>query len=81
MTTKYTSLEAIRLEKQKAKRQIEQSTRRLKTDLAENYMPPANSLFRNSSNKYMNYVGYAISAYRTATAFRSVFGFFSRKKK
>ncbi|MBQ6749558.1 MAG: hypothetical protein IJR02_02175 [Bacteroidaceae bacterium] len=78
MTTKYTSLEAIRLEKQKAKRQIEQSTRRLKTDLAENYMPPANSLFRNSSNKYMNYVGYAITAYKVFLTLRKAYSFVSK---
>lgn len=78
MTTKYTSLEAIRLEKQKAKRQIEQSTRRLKTDLAENYMPPANSLFRNSSNKYMNYVGYAITAYKVFLTLRKAYRFVSK---
>ena len=78
MTTKYTSLEAIRLEKQKAKRQIEQSTRRLKTDLAENYMPPANSLFRNSSNKYMNYVCYAITAYKVFLTLRKAYSFVSK---
>ena len=77
----YASLQDIRDEKKYAKRQIDNSVNKLKNDVTDYFVYHPEHFFLDSSNKYMNYVGYAISAYRTATAFRSVFGFFSRKKK
>lgn len=78
---KYASLKEIREEKEYAKQQIDYGVDKLKNDAADYFVYHPENFFLDSSNKYMNYVGYAISAYRTATAFRSVFGFFSRKKK
>ena len=77
----FTSLRDIRDEKQYARRQIDNSVDKLKNDVANYFVYHPENFFLESSNKYMNYVGYAISAYRTATAFRSVFGFFSKKRK
>ncbi len=79
--SRYTSLEDIRNEKERTRRQIDFSVDRLKNDVADYFVYHPENFFLDSSNKYMNFVGYAISAYRTSTAFRKFFGFFSRKRK
>lgn len=78
---RYASLEELRNEKKYARQQIDYSVDRLKNDVADYFVYHPENLFLESSNKVMNYVGYAISAYKTATAFRSMFGFFSKKRK
>lgn len=78
---RYTSLKELRSEKVYTKRQVDYSWDRLKNDVADYFVYHPENLFLESSNKVMNYVGYAISAYKTATAFRSMFGFFSKKRK
>ncbi len=77
----YDSLEELRSEKEYARRQIDYGVNRLKNDVADYFVYHPENIFLESSNKVMNYVGYAISAYKTATAFRTMFGFFSRKRK
>lgn len=77
----FTSLRDIRDEKQYARRQIDNSVDKLKNDVAHYFMYHPENFFLESSNKYMNYVGHAISAYKTVAAFRSAFGFFSKKRK
>ena len=78
---KYASLKDIRDEKVYARQQIDYGVNKLKNDVADYFVYHPEHFFLDSSNKYMNYVGYAISAYKTATAFRSAFGFFSKKRK
>jgi len=78
---RYASLEDLRNEKEYARQQIDYSVDRLKNDVADYFVYHPENLFLESSNKVMNYVGYAISAYKTATAFRTMFGFFSKKRK
>lgn len=75
----YSSLKDVRSEKVKTRRQIDYGVDRLKNDVADCFVSP-NSIFLRSSNKYMNYVGYAISAYKTFQTFRGVFKFFSKRK-
>ncbi|MBO4430175.1 MAG: hypothetical protein J5790_02405 [Bacteroidaceae bacterium] len=77
----YTSLRDIRDEKEYAKQQIDNGVDRLKNSVADYFVYHPENFFLESSNKYMNFVGYAISAYKTVTAFRSAFGFFSKKRK
>ncbi|MBP5375609.1 MAG: hypothetical protein J6Y38_04675 [Bacteroidaceae bacterium] len=77
----YDSLEELRSEKEYARRQIDYGVNRLKNDVADYFVYHPENIFLESSNKVMNYVGYAISAYKTATAFRTMFGFFSKKRK
>ncbi len=72
---RYASLNDIRREKMEEKRHLEDDVRRLKNDVTD-YFVPANNVFLNSSNKYMNYIGYAITAYKTAMTFKGVFRFF-----
>ena len=78
---RYASLEELRSEKEYTRRQIDYGVDRLKNDVADYFVYHPENIFLESSNKVMNSVGYAISAYKTATAFRSMFGFFSKKRK
>ena len=77
----YASLQDIRDEKKYAKRQIDNSVNKLKNDVTDYFVYHPEHFFLDSSNKYMNYVGYVISAFKTATALRGVFGLFSKKRK
>lgn len=74
---KYVSLDDIRVEKHKVKLQVEQAANRLKHHITDSFMP-ANPAFVNSSSKYLNYVGYAISAYKVFMTARKVMRFFSK---
>lgn len=76
---RYVSLEDIRQEKEQARRQIGYGVDKLKNDVTDCFVSPTN-IFLRSSNKYMNYVGYAISAYKTFTAVKGLFGRFSWKR-
>ena len=78
---KYSSLEDIRNEKEHARQQIDYGVSQLKNDVADYFVYHPEHIFLDSSNKYMNYVGYAISAYKTATSFHKIFGIFSKKRK
>ena len=77
---KYTSLEEIRSAKEKTRRQINYGVDRLKNDVTDCFVSPS-SIFLRSSNKYMNYIGYGISAYKAFQTFRGVFNLFSKKKR
>lgn len=74
---KYTSLNAIRAEKTLARIRIQDGVTRLKNDVTDCFVPTSN-VFLSSSNKYMNYIGYAITAYKVATTFKGMFGFFAK---
>ncbi len=78
--TKYMSLKDIRADKEHTKRQISYGVDRVKNDIEDCFVSPS-SIFLRSSNKYMNYIGYAISAYKTAMTLKGVFSFFSRKRR
>ena len=76
----YASLKEIRSEKERARRQIDYGVDKVKNDVVDCFVYPEN-FFLKSSNRYMNYVGYAISAYKTVRALGGMFGFFSKKRK
>ena len=78
--TEFKSLKDIRAEKEHTKRQIRYGVDRVKNDVEDCFVSPS-SIFLRSSNKYMNYIGYAISAYKTFTTLKGVFGFFSRRRR
>ena len=77
MRKKYTSLDDIRFEKQEERKQVEYGIRRLKNDVTDLFVP-ANNIFLRSSNRYMNYIGYAIMAYKAAMSVKGIFRFFSK---
>ncbi len=77
MAKQIMTLEDVRNEKDVARRKINSSMTRLRNDVNDCFMP-SNSLFVNSSNKYMNYIGYVITAYKTAMNVKGVYKFFAK---
>lgn len=73
----YLSLEDIRADKVRAKRLVRRSFDDLRGDVSNCFMP-ADSMFLNSSNRWLNMIGYGITAYKTFKTFRSVFSFLAR---
>ncbi|MBQ0047273.1 MAG: hypothetical protein KBT33_07125 [Prevotellaceae bacterium] len=73
----YKSLKEIRADKKHALNRVEKGYGQLKFDIRDSFMP-SNGMFLNSSNKYMNYIGYAITAYKTAKSMKVLMNFFSR---
>lgn len=73
----YLSLDEIRADKVKARRLMKRSFDDLRGDVSNCFMP-ADNLFLNSSNRWMNWIGYGITAYKTFKTFRSVFSFIAR---
>lgn len=74
---RFISLDDIRGEKEREKKQIRYGVDRLKNDVTDCFVP-TNNIFLHSSNKYMNYIGYAIAAYKTAMQFKGLFRFFRK---
>ena len=75
----YASLDDIRQEKEKARVQMGRDVDMLKNHVNDCFVAPEN-FFLQSSNKYMNYVGYAITAYKMVGKVKGLFGRFSKKK-
>lgn len=73
----YMSLEDIRAEKVRVKRQMKRSFDELKSGVSNSFMP-TNKMFVNSPSRWMNMIGYGITAYKTFTTFRSVFRFLAK---
>lgn len=78
ITKQFSSLEELRAEKQALMRKIQSDMDVLKTDMSDCFMP-RNPAFVKSSSKYMNYVGYAITIYKTVTTIRGLFKFFGKR--
>lgn len=78
MTAKqYSSLEELRAEKHALKQKMKSDMSNLKADLSDCFLP-SNPAFVKSPVKYMNYVGYIITAYKTITTIRGAFKFISK---
>lgn len=73
----YMSLEDIRAEKVRVKRQMKRSFDELKGGVSNSFMP-TNKMFVNSPSRWMNMIGYGITVYKTFTTFRSVFRFLAK---
>lgn len=78
MTKQFSSLAELRAEKQVVKQQMKSDTDRLKVDVSDCFMP-SNHAFVKSPIKYMNYIGYAIMAYKTVSTIRGIFKFFGKR--
>lgn len=76
---KFSSLEELRAEKLALKQKMQSDMDNLKADVSDCFMP-RNSAFVKSPIKYMNYVGYAITIYKTIHSIRGVFKFISKLK-
>lgn len=80
MKTGFVSLAQLRQEKAAARRQVEYDVRRLRNDI-DDVVHCRFGLPRTSSNKYLNYLSYAFSAFKIAATVMSVVRLFKRKKK
>jgi len=76
--TEYTSLEELRLDKQRVCRELGRQSEALKRD-AVDVVLPSNNMFLTSDYSYMRFIGYAITAYKTFTTFRKISNFFKRR--
>lgn len=76
---RYTSLAEIRSDKERERMLINYGVDKLKNDV-EDCLRPKDNYFLNSSSKYMNYIGYALTAYKTAMTVKGLFSFFSKKR-
>lgn len=79
MSVQYTSLSALRADKQRLKRSIQQGVDRLKADASDCFVPRS-SFFFDSPFRYVNWLGYAITAYKTFMSIRAVFRFFKKRR-
>lgn len=75
----FASLDDVRIEKDKSRRQISQEVATLKEDVADGIIAPEN-FFMRSSNRFMNYVGYAMSAYKALKKAQGLMGSFFKKR-
>lgn len=73
----FKTLQEIRDEKVVVRRRVKNDVQRLRNDVVDSFVP-SNSIFLNSNNKYMNFIGYAITAYKTASSVRGVYNFFAK---
>lgn len=76
---KHSSLEELRAEKQTLRQKMQSDIEQLRADVSDCFMP-SNPAFVKSPIKYMNYVGYAITVYKTITTIRGAFKFLSKLK-
>lgn len=77
MNKPLTTLEEVRAEKLKCRSNIGKDLHKLRGDITDCFMP-TKSLFVNSTNKYLSWIGYGITAYKTFTTMRG-FASFLRK--
>ena len=75
----YSSLADLRADKLALKKHMKSDVDNLKADVKDCFLP-RDPAFLNSSNKYMNYVGYAITAFKTMNAISGVFKIFRKRR-
>lgn len=76
----FSSLRSLRAEKQRTKRQLRQCVQVLKADTADCFLPRDNYFFESAS-RYVNWMGYALTAYKTFRSVRGAWKFISRLRK
>lgn len=76
MKNQMKSLSELREEKVALRKRIDKKVKTLKNDVTDCFVP-AGGPFLSSKNKYMNYIGYAMTAYKTAVNVRGVMKFFA----
>ena len=76
----YNSLDELRRDKHKVNKALSRETEALKRDAVDMVLP-SNNVFFTSDYSFMRYIGYAITAYKSYTTFRTITSFFSRKRK
>lgn len=74
----YSSLEELRRDKLRLNKQIGRSFRTVQEGAKQCFLP--DTAYLKSSNKYMRYIGYGLTVWKTARTVNRVVGFFRKKK-
>lgn len=74
----YCSLEELRRDKRRLSGQINKSMKEIQEGVKQTLLPSASYL--NSSNKYVRFVGYGLTAWNTARTVNRFVQFFKKKK-
>lgn len=77
-TPAYSSLAQLRADKEEARRSLDMGVRKLRNDVND-LVRPQDNFFLNSTNKYLQYIGYTMSAYKVFMTARAIFKGFHRK--
>ena len=77
----FSSLRALRAEKQRMKRQLQQNVQMLRADTADCFLPRDRSYFFDSASRYINWMGYALTAYKTYLSVRGAWKFISKLRR
>ena len=75
---KYNSLEELRAEKAVVSRRLNKGVEKLQSDIVDSFVPESSLL--DSAVPYIKYVGYAMTAFKTARMAKNVVCFLRRRK-
>jgi hypothetical protein len=75
---KYNTLDELRAEKAEVSRRLGKGVEKLQSDIVESFVPE-NSLL-DSAFSYIRYVGYAMTAFKTARTVMNAIAFMRRRK-
>lgn len=72
----YNTLEELRADKRKLSKQVRKSMRTLQEGAKQCFLP--DSQYVNSSNKYLRFIGYGLTAWKTARTVNRIMKFFRK---
>lgn len=72
----YNTLEELRADKRKLSKQVRKSMRTLQEGAKQYFLP--DSQYVNSSNKYLRFIGYGLTAWKTARTVNRIMKFFRK---
>lgn len=73
----YNSLEELRSDKRRLSRQIRKSMRTVQEGVKQSFLPTDNA-YLGSSSRYMRFIGYGLTAWKTARTVNRIVGFFKK---
>lgn len=74
----YNSLEELRRDKRRIGSDIHKSFKSMREGVKQTFMPAENS-YLNSSNKYLRYIGYGLTMWKTARTVNRFVSYFKKK--
>jgi len=73
----YNSLEELRADKAKVSKKLNKGVRKLQDDIVDSFVPDDSLI--DSAVPYMKYVGYALTAFKTARTAKNIISFLRRR--
>lgn len=74
---RYNTLADLRADKAKVRRRLGNGVNKLQSDITESFVPDSSLL--DSAIPYVKYVGYALTAFKTARNVKNLIGFLRRR--